>query len=164
MAKAPVLSSLLGALALALQPLSGGAETEGVSDLFKAKDSVAFFEVYHIAHESTSYRAAVPMSDVMSPNSQDYVRVRAENWRALNALYDVFTYTPIDRRKNCELRSVPFRYDVRWAIVVTYKDGSHDAVGFNELFDCIQSSTSPKAMRSGRGLYTYVVQNFPFMR
>ena len=160
-----VLPRLFVALALALQPLCSGAqELSAVSDLFKAKERVAFFEVYHIAHESISYRAAVPMSDVISPSSQDYVRISERNWRAVNALYEVFGTTPVDRTAACPLRSQPSRYDVRWAIVVTYTDGSHDAVGFNELFDCIQSSRSPQAWRSGRGLYTYVIQTFPFMR
>ncbi|HEY0382469.1 MAG TPA: hypothetical protein VGC72_09740 [Candidatus Elarobacter sp.] len=153
------------ALALALQPLCSRAEVlSGVSDVFKSKDRVAFFEVYHIAHESTSYGVSVPLSDVISPSSQDYVRVSARNWRAVNALYEALSNTPVDRTAECPLRSLPYRLDVRWAIVVTYTDGSHDAVGFNDLWDCVQSSASPKAWRSGRGLFTYVVQTFPFMR
>jgi hypothetical protein len=160
-----VVASLFVALALALQPLCSGAlALSSADELFKPKDRVAFFEVYHIAHESTSYRAAVPTSDVISPSSQDYVRISERNWRAVNALYEAFTITPVDRTADCPLRSQPSRYDVRWAIVVTYTDGSHDAVGFNEMWDCIQSSRSPKAWRSGRGLYNYVIQTFPFMR
>lgn len=160
-----VLPSLFFALVLALQPPRVGAqELSAVSDLFKPKDRVAFFEVYHIAHEATSYRADVPLADVISPSSQDYVRISARNWRAVDALYQAFTITPVDRAAECPRHSQPFRYDVRWAIVVTYTDGSHDAIGFNDLWDCIQSLTSPKAWRSGRGLFTYVVQTFPFMR
>jgi hypothetical protein len=159
------LPRLFFALVLALQPLRSGAqELSTVSDLFKAKARVAFFEVYHIAHESTSYRAVVPLSDVISPSSQDYVRISERNWRAVDALYQAFSVTPVDRTAECPLHSQPFRLDVRWAIVVTYTDGSHDAIGFNDLWDCIQSSASPKAWRSGRGLFTYVVQTFPFMK
>ena len=159
------LPTLFVAFVLALQPLRSGAqELSDVSALFKAKDRVAFFEVYHIAHESASYRAAVPLSDVISPSSQDYVRISERNWRAVDALYRAFSITPIDRTAECPLHSQPFRFDVRWAIVVTYTDGSRDAVGFNDLVDCIQSSTSPKALRSGRGLFTYVVQTVPFMK
>ena len=159
------LPSLFVALVLALQPLRGEAQQlSNVSDLFKAKGRVSFFEVYHIAHELTSYRAAVPLSDVISPSSQDYVRISERNWRAVDALYQAFSSTPVDRTAECPLHSQPFRFDVRWAIVVTYTDGSHDAIGFNDLWDCIQTATSPKAWRSGRGLFTYVVQTFPFMR
>jgi hypothetical protein len=159
------LLSLVFSLALVLQPLCSGAqELSNVSDLFKAKGRVAFFEVYHIAHESTSYRAVVPLSDVISQSSQDYVRISERNWRAVDALYQAFSITPVDRSAECPLHSQPFRFDVRWAIVVTYTDGSHDAIGFNDLWDCVQSSASPKAWRSGRGLFTYVVQTFPFMR
>lgn len=152
-------------VALALQPLCSGAQELSTADeLFKAKDQVAFFEVYHIAHESTSYRTVVPLSEVISPSSQDYVRISERNWRAVDALYHAFSITPFERTSECPTHPKPFRLDVRWAIVVTYKDGSHDALGFNDLFDCIQSSGSPKAWRSGRGLFTYVVQTFPFMR
>jgi len=158
------LPSLFVALALALQPLCSRAELSSADELFKAKNRVAFFEVYHIAHETTSYRAAVPLSDVISRSSQDYVRISERNWRAVDALYKALSITPVDRKTGCPLRSQPYRFDVRWAIVVTYTDGSHDAVGFNDMVDCVQSSASPKAWRSGRGLFVYVVQTFPFMR
>ncbi len=160
-----VLPSLFFTLALALQPLQSGAkELSSVSDLFKTKDHVAFFEVYHIAHEFTTYRAAVPLTDVISSSSQDYVRISERNWRAVDALYQAFVNTAIQPALECPLHSQPYRLDVRWAIVVTYTDGSHDAIGFNDRWDCIQSASSPKAWPSSRDLYTYVVQTFPFMR
>lgn len=80
----------------------------------------------------------------------------------MNALYDAFSKTPIDRTRQCP--GNPKNLDVRWAIVVHYKDGSQDAVGFNDITDCIQSSRSENAWPSGRTLFVYAIQNFPFMR
>ena len=159
-----MLKTLLFSIAITLltQPVLATADLTGVDSLFKAKEQVAYFEVYHIAHESTSYRTAIPLSSVISPSSQDYVRVSERNWRAVNALYEAFSKTGVDRTQDCPGR--PQIFDVRWAIVVTYKDGSRDAVGFNDLSDCIQSSRSAKAWPSGRGLFVYAIQNFPFMR
>ena len=150
-------------IALGLLPLPSTAQVlVGADELFKSKSSVAFFEVYHIAHESMLYRADVPLAAVISPSSQDYVRITERNWRAVDALYDGLAKTGIDRAADCPSHSQTL--DVRWAIVVTYKDGSHDAIGLNDLWDCVQMSTSPKAWRSGRGLYEYVIQTFPFMK
>jgi hypothetical protein len=159
-----MLKSIVVALTMTVSswPLSARAELIGLDQLFKPKEQVAYFEIYHIAHESTSYRTAIPLSEVIRPSSQDYVRVSERNWRALDALYDAFSKTGIDRDLECPGR--PEVLDVRWAIVVTYKDGSHDAVGFNDLRDCVQSSRSAKPWPSGRGLYVYAIQNFPFMK
>ena len=82
-------------------PLSARAELIGLDQLFKPKEQVTYFEVYHIAHETTSHRTAIPLSEVISPSSQGYVRVSERNWRAVNALYDAFSKTGIDRGQEC---------------------------------------------------------------
>src|SRR5579885_915115 len=156
------ISLVAAALLLSFWPLPVRAELTSVDELVKPKGEVAYFEVYHIAHEATSYRTAVPLSSVIGPASQDYVRISERNWRAVDMLYDVFSKTGVDRTRDCP--SHPQIFDLRWAIVVTYKDGSHDAVGFNDLQDCLQSSRSQKAWPSGRGLFVYAIRSFPFMR
>lgn len=49
-------------------PLAATAELSGVDEVFKSKEQVAYFEVYHIAHESVSYRTAIRLAAVISPS------------------------------------------------------------------------------------------------
>jgi hypothetical protein len=159
-----LLVSWTALLAILSTPRSAFAAETHVSDFVQAKDKVEYFEVYHIAHIDVDYRAPTALRDLISQRlrAQDYVRISAENFRAIDELYAALRNTAVDRKKACEFIGGPL--DVRWGIVINYVDHTREAVGFGNLFDCVQLLSAPKAWRSSGNLLRYVERTFPFMK
>jgi|GEM_PF-3452250 len=139
------------------------AQQRNVSEFFHAKDQVDYVEVYHIAHVDVSYRTDILLGDLIAegPSAQDYVRITARNFRAINELYKVLKNTTVDPKTACASGS---QLDVRWGIVINYRDHTREAVGFGNLFDCVQILSIDAPLHSSWDLLKYVERTFPFMK
>lgn len=164
---APFCGSSLRGLAVVLavltMPIAAAATTSHASDSFRPKGAVAYFEVYHIAHVDVEYRSPTALKELISRGTsvQDYVRISARNFRAVDGLYAALAITTVSKTQGCEYQGA---LDVRWGIVVTYADRTREAIGFDDTFDCVQVLSAPKSWRSSRGLLRYVERTFPFMK
>jgi hypothetical protein len=139
------------------------AATTHASESFGPKGTVAYFEVYHIAHVDVEYRSDITLQDLTSQrtSAQDYVRISAENFRAVDALYAALAITTVNKKEACEYQGP---LDVRWAIVITYLNHTKEAIGFGATLNCVQVLSAPTSWRSSRGLLHYVERTFPFMK
>jgi hypothetical protein len=144
-------------------PKAAVAQQHRAIDLFHAKDQVDYVEVLHIAHVDTVYRSAILLGDLSSRglDAQDYVRIRARNFRAINDLYKALNNTAIGPNTRCD---GGYPLDVRWAIVVNYVNHTKEAVGLDPLQNCIQILSIPAPFRSSPDLVRYVQRTFPFMK
>ena len=139
------------------------AQQRNASEFFHVKDQVDYVEVYHVAHVDVSYRTAILLGDLIAEgaSAQDYVRITARNFRAIDELYKVLTNTTVDPNTACASGS---QLDVRWGIVINYKDHTREAVGFGNLFDCVQILSIAAPVHSSWDLLRYAERTFPFMK
>ncbi len=116
--------------------------------------------IYHIPDDAL-YRARISLDALISSiPAQDYARIKADNSYAVGSLYSALSDTILDPNTPCEANQV----DVRWAIVLNYKDHTKEALGFNRVAKCVQFLSHPTASTATPGLVRYVDRTFGFMR
>jgi hypothetical protein len=89
------------------------------------------------------------------------VRIRSENWRAINEFYKALNTTLVEASSGCDDGNP---LDVRWAIVVNYVDHTKEVLGLDPLRDCIQILSIAAPLHSSLDLLKYVERTFPFMK
>jgi hypothetical protein len=130
-----------------------------LSEFVKPQQQLASFEVYHIRHRNVTYLTRITLEALVSRMSvQDYVRISAENTYASDSLYSAMEETLTNPDTSC-----PASPDVRWAIVLNYRNKTKDALGFGTLDNCVQVSSLSKPLATSSALLKFVQRMFPFM-
>jgi hypothetical protein len=128
------------------------------ADFFKPKEQLESFEVYHV---DAIYNHRITLQELISSMpARDYVRIRSDNYFAVDALYSGLDNTSINLNSPCDSTGP----DVRWAIVLNYKDHTREAIGFDRIAYCLQVSSRQAPMPSTDGMVKFVDRTFGFMR
>ena len=123
---------------------------------FKPESQLKSVEVYHV-NSSTLVRAALNFSTLMSTErSDDYVRFNRPG-SAVRDLYEALNGTVI-------LDGTCGSFDMRWAVVMTYRDQTREAVGFGPFYQCVEVLSTGERLAVSPALFEYVLRTFPFMR
>ena len=131
------------------------AAPEVIGDYFKPQSQLKYVEVYHM-DTRTEVRAAVDFRTLISAEQADnYVRFNRPD--TMRDLYEALNGTVILDR-TCD------RFDMRWAIVLTYSDQTKEAVGFGRFYRCVKILSTGDQLAVSPGLFEYVLRTFPFMR
>lgn len=94
----------------------------------------------------------------MSPVT-DYARIDRDNSDVIDDLYRAIHDTSVSPERPCEQLNI----DVRWALVLTYRDGNKDALGIGFVNPCLQLSSRPDAVPGSRKeLMSFIQRMFPF--
>jgi hypothetical protein len=147
----------LGAV-LAVPTGSGAAERiRTLADLAQPQSRVRTVEVFHL-DSSVETRAALRFDDLMKPGGSwtSYVRL-GENDGSIGELY-----TSLERSVIWETPCS--RPDLRWAVVLTFRDRTQQAFGFGMVLTCVEIMSTGESVQVSPGLYQYVIRTFPFMR
>lgn len=131
------------------------------ADFFKPREQLESFEVYHLS-DHMEYYSDITLEALISskPAPRDYARIGSENRYAVDALYQGLNDTVAFLNTPCETR----RLDVRWAIVLNYKDHTKDALGFNRRARCLQVLSRQAPTATTDGMLEFVDRTFGFMR
>ena len=131
------------------------------SDFFKPREQLESFEVYHLS-DHLEYYSDITLEALISskPAPRDYARIGNENRYAVDALYHGLNDTVVFLHTPCETRKL----DVRWAIVLNYKDHTKDALGFNRRARCLQLLSREAPTATTDGMLEFVDRTFGFMR
>lgn len=160
-----IVRSLITALALLVPALILAGATPAplgrAADFFKPQEQLESFEIYHLS-DHMEYYSEITLAALISskPAPRDYARIGNENRHAVDALYQGLNDTIVFLNTPCETR----RLDVRWAIVLNYKDHTKDALGFNRLARCLQALSRQAPNVTTDGMVEYVDRTFGFMR
>lgn len=146
--------SLAGVLG-AQSPVS--AAQHNVAELVRTREQLLYFEVYHTDSRGVR-RTAVTITSLLGGET-DYVRVDNGNSEAVADLYQALMNTVIDPSSACRNSYV----DVRWVIVMNYRDQTRDAIGIGQPYSCVQILSREAPAVASNGLLKYVQRNFPFM-
>jgi hypothetical protein len=138
-------------------PTMGAQHT--LAEYFRPRQQLAFFEVYHIPDPISLYRSSVSLGQLLQMTPvNEYVRVDADS-KAVADLYRALNDAVVDSGAEC-----PDRVDARWAIVLTYRDQTTEAVGFGPVGKCVQLLSRQDLVDISPALLKYVERDFPFMR
>jgi hypothetical protein len=144
--------------ALGLQGAAPGSQRK-VSDLLRQRQYLESFEVYHIS-DGAMYRARISLEALISSMpARDYAKISADNSFAIDSLYWGLNDTIVFDGP-CEGNDV----DVRWAIVLNYRDHTKEALGFNRISNCLQLLSRKAPIATTSGLVAFVDRTFGFMR
>ena len=146
---------VLAFLAVLMVQFHANATPEVIGDYFKAQSQLKYVEVFHM-DTMTETRADVDFRTLISAEHADnYVRFNRPD--TMRDLYEALNGTVILDR-TCD------RFDMRWAIVLTYTDQTKEAVGFGRFYQCVKILSTGDRLAVSPGLFEYVLRTFPFMR
>lgn len=131
-----------------------------LSELLQPAEAVDHIELYHIEHRGTLYRRRITLDVLlgMTPVT-DYARIDRDNSEVIDDLYRAIRGTSISLDHPCPQSEI----DVRWALVLTYRDSKRDAVGIGFVNPCLQLGSRPDAVLASREqLMTFIRRTFPF--
>ena len=129
-----------------------------VAELVRSREQLLSFEVYHTATDAL-YRTAVSIESLLASKTADYVRIDSGNSEAVADLYRALANTATDPKSACRSDHI----DVRWVIVMNYRDQTKDAIGIGQPYSCVQILSREAPVVASDGLLKYVQRNFPFM-
>ena len=149
----------LATMAVAGAQTPSPAEPHKLAEFFRGKASVRTVELYHIEHRGVLYGIRITLDYLLTMPVRDYARIEADNAELLDDLYSALGDTSVAPERSC--RQSPL--DVRWAIVLTYKDGKKDAVAIGADRPCVQLSSRDAALPASRArLLGFIQRTFPF--
>lgn len=154
--QAATVLSVVGVLAI---QGSVSAAQHNAAELFRSREQLAYFEVYHIPHQGALYRTAISLETLLAKKNADYVRIDSGNGEAVDDLYQALTNTVTDLNAECSSDYV----DARWAIVLNYNDQTRQAIGFGPAYSCVRFLSRKAPVVASDALLRYVMRNFPFM-
>ena len=131
-----------------------------LSEFVQPAKAIDHIELYHIEHRGVLYRRRMTLGVLlgMSPVT-DYARIDRDNFDVIDDLYRAIHDTSVSPERPCEQSNI----DVRWALVLTYRDGNKDALGIGFVNPCLQLSSRPDALPGSRKeLMSFIQQMFPF--
>lgn len=156
--------SLLAAAMLSLDAAAAAKNLappsqHNAAGFFRTREQLTYFEVYHTDSRGL-YRTLVSLESLLAAKPDDYVRIDSGNSEAVGDLYHALADTVTDQASACKGDNV----DVRWAIVLNYRDQTRDAIGIGQPYSCVKvlSRETPVVVASDT-LLKYVKRNFPFM-
>jgi hypothetical protein len=136
---------------------SGSQHNAG--EYFRPREQLGYFEIYHI-ETNVLYRSGITLDRLIEGKPVDvYVRIRSNDTRAVSDLYQALNGTTINLTEGCS----PNSPDMRWGIVLNYRDGTRDAIGFPASSSCAQILSKTEPVVASAALRIYVEHNFPFM-
>jgi hypothetical protein len=147
----------LGAMLAVPTGSSAAEKIRTLADLAQPQSRVRTLEVFHL-DSFVETRAALRFDDLMQPGRSysSYVRL-GENDRSIGELYTSLEHSVIWETP-CS------KPDLRWAVVLTFRDGTRQAFGFGTLLTCVEIMSTGESVEVSPGLYQYVIRTFPFMR
>ena len=154
--RATVFLALLGVVAPTLQL---DAATGRLIDVVKPQDQLESFDVYHIPEAVAYDPSRINLADLLKGTSrdEDSAHVSADNLATI-ALYRSLQYTFFGSEP-CEVPHI----DIRWAVVLNYRDHAREAIGFNRDVHCVQLLSRSTPTSSTPDLVRFVERTFGFM-
>jgi hypothetical protein len=131
-----------------------------LSELVQPAQAVDHIELYHIEHRGTLYLRRITLDVLLSMSPvTDYARIDKDNSDVIDDLYRTIDVTSVSPDRACPQSNI----DVRWALVLTYRDGKKDALGIGFVNPCLQLSSRPSAVPASREpLMSFIQRTFPF--
>jgi hypothetical protein len=113
------------------------------------------FDIYHVSDMST-HPITLTVDDLVASKdaSKDVLHITAT--REIEEALSATTVKGL-----CEMQV----YDVRWAIVLNFQDGSRAVLGFKfySNVDCVVVQSQPNVVAVSRPFFDYVVKRFGFL-
>jgi hypothetical protein len=137
-------ASLVTTAALPAQSVAA-EKIRTLADLTQPQSRVTSIEVFHL-DTSVETRAALGFGDLMKPGgiSSSYVRI-SEDDRSISEFYASLGHSVI--------WETPCRTpDLRWAVVLTYRDRTQQAFGFGQFLTCVAIMSTGESVEVNRAM------------
>ena len=133
---------------------------ETLSSLTKANNAIRSFDVYHVS-DIASFRTQWTLYRLISSKDgvEDFVHISGSR-AAATELQTALAATSVQRSAPCrDLHQL----DVRWAIVLSFWDGTRSVIGFNLRYQCVELQTEANPVAIHGAFVPFIERNFRFM-